>query len=78
MKIFLLDKKTGQITQTIPETSPEYETAMNDIAVTENYHRIIVQDTITLEQIEVSFDPITQTYYPTIVVNPLAINTTVL
>jgi len=64
MKLFLLDKKTGQIVQTILDTSPEYENTMNDISVAENYHRIYVLDTVSPQDIKVSFDPVTNTYYP--------------
>ena len=78
MKLLLLDKKTGEITRSVLDSSAEYPELMNDVTVADTYHRIYVADDFPPEQIKTSFDPITQEYSPIVGKPQQPINTTVL
>lgn len=80
MKLVLLDKQTGQVTNVIPETSQEYQTNMDDISLMTTHYRIVVQDTFDPEKLKVNFDPITNQYVldTSPLPPPAAINSTVL
>lgn len=78
MKLLLLDKKTGEITRSVLDSSAEYQELMNDVTVAGTYHRIYVADDFPPEQIKTNFDPITDTYFPVIATNQQPISSTVL
>lgn len=78
MKLIILDKQTGVITQVIPDASPEYQTNMDDIALMNTHYRIVVQDTFDPEKLKVIFDPITNQYILDTSPPPTTISSTVL
>ena len=78
MKLLLLDKKTGEITRSVLDSSAEYQELMDNLTVADVYHRIYVADDMLPEQIKTSFDPITQEYSPIVGKPQQPISSTVL